>query len=151
MAYLRPLYDFVTKELSKEWIDVPKDTRVNLPDDHNLVNRTANVNLPINREQLRETTEKMRLHYNFTKIPDLWIKDSYEGKTPLPELDSLANDLAKKTTDIVVLPIIDANMIKSTVAKLHQYYNFDKLPKHFFRTTAFKNPLFNYSESALSL
>ncbi|RHZ48859.1 hypothetical protein Glove_541g67 [Diversispora epigaea] len=41
VEYLRPLYTFVTKDLSKQQIDVPEDNRKTLPEDIDSVNRKA--------------------------------------------------------------------------------------------------------------
>ena len=42
-------------------------------------------------------------------------------------------ELAKKTTRTVIVPIVEESMIRSTVGILHSYFNFNKLPREFFR------------------
>jgi hypothetical protein len=148
---LQPWYEFVTKGLSKEWIDIPIDTRVQLPEDMDEANRVAQLNLPINRTDIVETAKALRLHYKFWRIPSNWIKPSYEGKAPLPSIDAIAADLAKKTTDTIIIPIISKITISKTVKKLHEYYNFDKLPAQFFRIAPVQNPIFRKPENEFSL
>ena len=148
---LQPWYEFVTKELSKEWIDIPIDTRVQLPKEMDEANRVAQLNLPINRTEISETVKKLRIHYKFWRIPSTWINPNYEGKVPLPSIDAIAADLAKKTTDTIVIPIISKINISKTVKRLHEYYNFDKLPSQFFRIAPIRNPIFRKPENEFSL
>ena len=141
----------MTKELSKEWIDIPIDTRVQLPKEMDEANRVAQLNLPINRTEISETVKKLRIHYKFWRIPSTWINPNYEGKVPLPSIDAIAADLAKKTTDTIVIPIISKINISKTVKRLHEYYNFDKLPSQFFRIAPIRNPIFRKPENEFSL
>ncbi|RHZ73014.1 hypothetical protein Glove_235g11 [Diversispora epigaea] len=152
VEYLRPLYTFITKDLSKQWIDVLEDNREILPEDIDSVNRKAGVQLPINRADLKETVDKIRVHYKFKWIPSTWIKEKYEGKEILPSVDTVITEMAKKTEEVMVLPITDRVKASNTIKLLHKFYNFKYLSNEFFRIPAIANPVFrrlgrHYKES----
>jgi hypothetical protein len=118
----------------------------------NEINRTANVNLPINKDQIIETAKKMREFYKFDRIPDEWIQDSYTPRPELPTIDKTILEMAIKTTQTIILPIVERNKIYETVRTLHKYYNFDKLPKEFFRIPeSIHNPILVFPENQFAL
>ncbi|RHZ84620.1 hypothetical protein Glove_78g118 [Diversispora epigaea] len=92
------------------------------------INRKSGVSLPVNRAELKETVDKIRLYYKFPKLPRSWINENYEGKKVLPRLDAVINEMTNKTEDIIVLPIRLVSKIKE-VKKL-QYYNLKSFQKH---------------------
>jgi hypothetical protein len=149
---LRQKYTFDTRNLSNKWIDLQADKRTLLPMNINEINRTANVNLPINKDQIIETAKKMREFYKFDRIPDEWIQDSYTPRPELPTIDKTILEMAIKTTQTIILPIVERNKIYETVRTLHKYYNFDKLPKEFFRIPeSIHNPILVFPENQFAL
>ena len=138
MKHFKPLYKFITNELNTEWIDLGPDNRTDLPEDYKEANRTANVILPCNWSTLQETSDKLRNYYKFDKIPEEWIYQEYAPKELLPNINNTILKLAEKTKQTIIILIVDETQTRRTVAILHKYFNFHRLPKEFFRIQRFQ-------------
>src|SRR5829696_7517483 len=151
-SFLRPNYDFITKNLSKEWINLEADKRPPLPsNDKDQVNRTADVHLPINISDIYTTLIKIRQHFKFDRLPDEWILKEYKARETLPPMDKLVVDIAKKTEQTVIIPITSADKIAETVKILRKYYKFHRLPSEFFRIKEIERPVMVFSENQFIL